>query len=106
MFTDLTPERSRRLRGQILLLLRARHNVQASRYDDVGVTHALQSLAFEIGIGDAVTILQDLEGRGYVRYVQRHDSVTGRVYLEKIELTPAGRDQVEENRPRDPALEF
>jgi len=104
--TELTPELSRRLRGQILILLRGRHNMQGHRMDDVEITRALQSLAFEIGINDVVTVLQDLGDRGFVRFGRRRNSFTGRVYLEKIELTAAGRDQVEENRPTDPAVEF
>lgn len=104
--SDMTAGMARRMRGQILLLLRARHNVQGSRFDDVALTHALQSLAIETGIRDVVTLLQDLRDREYVRFMQRHDSMTGRVCLSKIELTAKGRDQVEENQPTDPALEF
>lgn len=106
MDNDLSPEVARRLRGQILTLLRVRHNQQRSRMDDVALTHALQSLAFTVSINDVVTLLQDLGDRGYVRFLPRHSDMTRRVYLEKIELTAAGRDQVEENRPTDPALEF
>jgi hypothetical protein len=102
---DLTPAMARRVRRQILLLLWARHNMQGSRFDDVSLTHALRSVAMEVGIRDVVTLLQDLQDRRFVRFMQRRDSFTGRVYLEKIELTAAGRDQVEENTPTDPALE-
>lgn len=105
-YDDLTPETARRLRGQILMLLRGRHNAQRSRMDDIALTHALQSLAFTVGLNDVVTLLQDLRGRRFVDFTQRHNSFTGRVYIEKIELTPAGRDQVEENQPTDPAVEF
>jgi len=106
MASELTPEQARRLRGQILMLLCARHNTQGHRLDDVAVAHALQSLAFEVSIQDVVTILQDLADRRYVRFQPRRNMLTRRVYLEKIELTAAGRDQVEENVSTDPAVEF
>lgn len=102
----LDPELSRRLRGCILKLLRARHNMQSSRMDDVALTHALQALAFTVIIQDVVTLLQDLHDRGYVRYEQKRDFLTRRVRLEKIELTAAGRDLVEESAPAVPAVEL
>ncbi len=106
MRNELTPKFARKLRGQILILLRGRHNMQGHRLDDIELARALQSLTFEVGINEVVTIVQDLEDRGYVRFRSRHNSLTGRVYLDKIELTAAGRDQVEENVTIDPAVEF
>ncbi len=103
---EMTPALSRRMRGQILMLLRARHNSQQTRFDDVGLTHALRALACTVSIQDVVTLLQDLADRKYVRYRQTRDSYTGRVYLERIELTSAGRDQAEENVATDPAVEL
>lgn len=93
------------MRGDILKLLKGRHDAQQSRMDDVALTHALQSLAYErINVFIVVTMLQDMKDRGFVRYEQRRDHMTGRIRLEKIELTSAGRDQVEENVKRDPAV--
>ena len=103
---DLTPKKARRMRGQILLLLRSRHNVQGSRFDSVALTRTLQDLAFDVNLIDVLTLLQDLQDRRYVRFTARPNSRTGRQYFEKIELTAAGRDQVEENVATDPALEF
>jgi hypothetical protein len=103
---ELTPEVTRVLRGSILKLLRARHNTQLSRMDDVALTHALISLAFRIEVKAVVTVLQDLRGRGYVQYTQRRDPITLRTRVEKIELTPEGRDIVEENVPRPMAVEL
>jgi hypothetical protein len=103
---ELTPELSRVLRGSILKLLRARHNTQLSRMDDVALTHALISLAFRVDVRAVVTLLQDMQQRGYVRYDQRRDSITLRVRVEKIELLPMGRDIVEENIPAPAAVEL
>jgi hypothetical protein len=103
---EVNPEVSRRLRGCILRLLRARHDAQLTRMDDVALTHALQNLAYSVGINLVVTLLQDLGDRGYIRFTQRRDFLTGRVRLDKLELSSAGRDLVEENVKPDPAVEF
>ena len=106
MKEEFSPEMMRRLRGCILVLLRGRHNLQMSRMDDTAVTHALMSLAYRIDVFDVVTLLQDLQDRGYVRFEQKREFLTRRVYLQKIELTAKGRDLVEENIPADPAVEL
>lgn len=106
---ELTPEVKRRLRGLILKLLCARHDEQQSRMDDVELTSAVQSFAYHVVTPHIVTLLQDLQDRGYVRFHQGRDFLTRRVRLEKIELTAKGRDQVEGNvdaSELDPAVEL
>lgn len=102
----MRPDVARRLRGHILMLLRARHNLQKSRMDDVELTSALQSLGYSLLTQDVVTLVQDLGDRKFVRYIQRRNWLTNRVCLERIELTSSGRDQAEENLPTDPSVEF
>jgi hypothetical protein len=106
---EIDPAITRQMRGDILKLLKGRHDSQMSRMDDVALTHALQSLAYQrIGVFIIVTMLQDMRDRGFVRYSETRDWSTGRVRLEKIELTSAGRDQVEHTPgvKRDPAVEL
>lgn len=104
---EIDPAVKRQMRGDILKLLQVRHDAQQSRMDDVALTHALQSLAYErINIFIIVTLLQDMRDRGFVRYESKRDWNSGRTRLEKIELTSKGRDQVEENASRDPAVEL
>jgi hypothetical protein len=104
---EIDPAVTRQMRGDILKLLKGRHDSQMSRMDDIALTHALQSLAYQrIGVFTIVTLLQDMRDRGFVRYEESRDWNTGRVYLVKIELTAAGRDQVERTPgvKRDPAV--
>jgi hypothetical protein len=104
---DFTPEQKRHLRGTILKLLMARHDAQLSRMDDVALAQALQSLAYYgITIEAVVTMLQDLQDRGYARFIQRRGVFARRVFIEKIELTSEGRDLVEGNIDQDPAVEL
>lgn len=106
MTKDLHPDKARRLRGAVLTVLCANHNRQGHRLDDVLLGGALQGLLFDISSNDVLTILQDLKDRDYVRYVQRRNWLTGRMYCEQIEITARGRDLVEENIKADPAVEF
>jgi hypothetical protein len=106
---EIDPAITRQMRGDILKLLKGRHDSQMSRMDDVALTHALQSLGYQrIGTFTIVTLLQDMRDRGFVRYQESRDWSTGRVWLTKVELTAAGRDQVERTPgiKRDPAVEF
>jgi hypothetical protein len=85
-----------RLRGAILGLLYTRHNEQKSHLDSVALWSTLNGLRFDVGQNEVVTILQDLKGRGYVNFEQEKNKYTNRVYCTLIELTPRGRDVVDE----------
>lgn len=102
----MIPEKARRMRGAMLMVLCGNHNRQAARMDDVSIGRALMSLLFDVSANEVVTVLQDLKDREYVRFVPRRNSLTGRTYLEQIEITARGRDLVEESSRPDPAVEF
>ena len=89
-------EKMRRLRGTILLLLRDRHDEQQSHADSVMLWSNLNKLSLECGQNEVMTTLQDLKGRGYVNFVQDRNKFTNRVYAVRIEITPKGRDLVDE----------
>ncbi len=92
---DWHPDKIKRFRGAMLMLLCEGHNAQRSRMDDVAMAHALQSLAWDIGLNDVLTVLQYMRGRGWVGYREWRNRVTNRLELSQIELLPDGRDLVE-----------
>src|SRR5260370_1373314 len=68
--TNWHPEMKKRFRGEVLRMLAVRHGQQMSRTDDVALCHALRSLAWDVDINDVVTILQEMQGRNWVRFRQ------------------------------------
>ena len=101
-------EKTKRLRGQILELLRARHDSRQSRMDSTELWSALvRGLAFDVSKDEVTTMCEDLESRGYIRFElnQRlYDQRGERLYM-RIELCPKGRDVLEGTLP-DPAVEI
>ena len=96
----------KRLRGAILQLLCTNHDAQSSRFDATALWSALvRGLNFDASRNEVKTILQDLCGRGYCTCVERKDKNTGEVWISQIELTPKGRDLLEETIT-DPAVEL
>lgn len=88
-------DKNRRLRGVALKLLCDNHDEQKSRLDDVSLWSALIRLAFDVSQNELITICQDLEGRGYVKFQTLKNKRTGDVELRQIELCPKGRDLLE-----------
>lgn len=101
-------EKTKRLRGQILELLRARHDSRQSRMDSSELWSALvRGLAFDVSKDEVTTICEDLESRGYLKFElnQRlYDQKGERLYM-RLELCPRGRD-VLERTIADPAVEI
>ncbi len=96
----------KRLRGAVLKLLCTNHDEQQSRLDSTALWSALvRGLGFDVSQDETVTCLQDLEGRGYIRFVQKKDKKNGDVRISMIELCPKGRDLLEETI-EDPAVEL
>lgn len=99
-------EKNRRVRRLILDVLRARHDDQQSRYDSSLLWSVLvRTFAFDVSENELFTMLQDLNGRGYVVYVEQKNLRKGEYRIVQIELTPKGRDLLEGNIPPDPAVE-
>lgn len=105
MMSEWSTERKKRFRGDVLNVLAARHLSQRARMDDVQICLALQSLAWPCEMGDVVTILQDMSGRGWVKFKDRRNKITQRVELFEVEICPEGQDLVDDVS-RNPAVSF
>jgi hypothetical protein len=106
MMNDWHPDKKRRLRREVLRILSTTHGQQQSRLDDVALCHALRTLAWEVDLADVITVLQDMGGRGWVRYRQLKNVLIGRrVQLLEIEIAPEGQDVFDQVKPSD-AVEY
>ena len=103
--SEWTQTRKARFRGEVLVLLSGHHLAQKSRMDDTAVCRTMQSLAWDVEIKDVVTILQDMQGRNWVKFESCRDRSALRVYLHTIEICPDGQDLVDETT-RHPAVRF
>lgn len=81
---------TRRRRGMMLKLIRQGHEEQLARMDDVEMLAMMQLLGQSMGSDQVITMLQDLQVLGYVRFKQSTNERTGRVALFEIELTAQG----------------
>jgi hypothetical protein len=99
------PDRKKQFRGEVLRMLAVRHGQQQSRMDDVALCHALRSLAWEVDLNDVVTILQEMQGRGWVKFRQLRSIYNRRVELSQIEILPDGQDLYDQTTT-NPAVEF
>lgn len=99
------PDLKKRFRGEILRMLAVRHGQQQSRMDDVALCHALRSLAWDVDINDVVTILQEMQGRNWVKFRQLRSIYNRRVELSQIEILPDGQDLYDQTA-QHPAVEF
>ena len=89
--------KAKRLRGAILELLRTNHDGQQARFDSTSLWSALvRGLGFDASRNEVKTTLQDLCGRQYVIFQEKKNKDTGEVSIWQIELTPKGRDLLEE----------
>jgi hypothetical protein len=105
MMRDWHPDQKKRFRGEVLRMLAVRHGLQQERMDDVALTHALRSLAWEVDINDIATILQEMKGRAWVDFAQIRSIYNRRLEISKIEILPAGQDLVDQTTT-NPAVEF
>jgi hypothetical protein len=89
----------------ILELLQTNHDQQRTRFDSSMLWSALvRGLGFDASENDVMTVLQDLCGRGYVKYTELKNLKKGEYRIVQIELTPKGRDLLE-GTIEDPAVE-
>src|SRR4051812_39138493 len=92
----MTPEHTKRLRGAILEVLNDNHRAQKARLDLSVIWAVLQKLGHnDLFKNDLVTVLQDLEDRGYVTFDLVREPWSGEIRVSKIEITPKGRDILE-----------
>ncbi len=98
----------KRLRGAVLELLCTNHDRQESRFSGSALWSALvRGLSFDVSKHELVTILQDLQDRGYIRFSEdkKLRELTGEVRISNIELCSKGRDLLE-GTIEDPAVEL
>lgn len=105
MMSEWTQVKKARFRGEVLTVLSGRHLNQKSRMDDTALCRTLQGLAWDVGIKEVVTILQDMGGRNWVKFISCKDPDANRVYLHTVEICPDGQDLVDETT-RHPAVRF
>ena len=98
--------KTKRLRAVILEMLQSNHDEQKSRLDSSAVWSGLvRGLGFDVSEKEVITVLQDLQDRGYVRYDEIKNQRLGLYYIVRIELTAKGRD-ILEGTITDPAVEL
>jgi hypothetical protein len=93
---EWSTKKKTRFRGEVLSILSGHHLAQGSRLDDVQLCLAVQTMGWDCEMRDIVTILQDMQGRGWVKYEWRRSKITQRVELFCIEICPDGQDLVDE----------
>ena len=88
--------KSRRLRAVVLEMLQTNHDQQKSRLDSSAVWSGLvRGLGFDVSENEVITVLQDLQGRGYIQYEEIRNQRQGLYYIVRIQLAPRGRDLLE-----------
>lgn len=96
-----TAERSNKLkrhRGVALQFIYDNHRQQLPAMDDVELWGLMMDLGYNVGQDDVLGLLQELSDRGYVKYKSSTNRFTGRVRLNALGITPAGRDLIERTR--------
>lgn len=86
---------ARYYRGLILKAIYSNREEQLPLMDDVNLWGLLLDIRIEIGQNGVLTLLQDLRERGYVRFKEERNRLTGRKYCQMIEICGAGSDVVE-----------
>lgn len=88
--------KTKRIRGVILEALQSNHDEQKSRFDSSMLwSFLVRGLGFDISENELKTVLQDLSGRGYIKFVEIKDQRKGLYWIVQIEMLPKGRDLLE-----------
>ena len=85
----------KRRRGAVLGFIYTGHTELLSRMDNMMLWGLMQELGFGVGQDEVLTLLQDLRERGYLKFEEKKNRLSGRTEISKIAITPAGRDVVE-----------
>jgi len=91
----------KRLRGVILSLVKQQHARQDHRHTDYTLMDTLKTLSYGVHLNLVRELVQDLIERGYLAGVQHQSDLTGETSIEKITITPAGRDLLARRRVDD-----
>jgi hypothetical protein len=84
-----------RHRGVILQFIRNNHYAQRSHMDDLTLWTLMTRMGFTVAQNYVFTLLQELQDAGYVKYEEKVDNRHGTKWMERVELTTAGRRLVE-----------
>lgn len=95
---------TKRRRGIMLKLVRQGHEQQLARMDDFEMYAMMQMLGQNMGRDQVLTMLQDLETLGYLKFRAARNEITGRVEISEIELTAAGVGLVIKRKSNDDVL--
>lgn len=96
-------EQLRRHRGVILQQINDNHEEQGTHLDNVQLWAMLSDLGYGVGQDYVLARLQDMKDRGYVKFEEQRNRITGRVGISRIQLTADGRNLVERTK-EDPAV--
>lgn len=100
----ITHDIKRNMRGAILLTVYQRRSRQEKRHDLKSLVSVLNNLDFIVGTDVVCELVQDLCIAGYLTCVQGIDPKTSDTTIEKVTLTPEGRNIVEQIKT-DPAID-
>ncbi len=92
------------LRRLILQLLQENHEAQRRRMNDAHLLAVLRNLQYDIVLNELLTMLQELSGRGYIKYDILRNERDREIRLQKLEITPLGVDVYEGTRT-DPSID-
>lgn len=94
----------KRWRGVVLELVYQGHCTQQSRLDDLALWGLMRDLSHDVSRNDVITVLQQLETRGYLKFKQNKDATTGHTDVREIQITAQGTDLVEKISSPDAAV--
>jgi hypothetical protein len=84
-----------RHRGVIMQFIRNNHFAQRSHMDDLTLWTLMTRMGFTVSQDYVFTLLQELRDADYVKYQEKVDNRKGTKWMERIELTTAGRRLLE-----------
>lgn len=102
-FEQVDTTREQRLRGSVLKMIYLNHRRQRPHLDHVMLCAVLRETGHSVGVNDVITVLQDLQDRGYLLFREMRNDYTNDIEISRIGITPAGRDVMERTKT-DPAV--
>jgi hypothetical protein len=107
----LQAENIRELRATMLQIVYDNHFGRKSRLRLTPLHGALERLFFDISEDELVTVLEDLQERGYLTFTRDEQKwrKSRELIIGEIQITPRGRDLVEDApgaRVKEPGISF
>jgi flagellar motor switch protein FliG len=90
MGTEQELRQCQRRRGNMMKLIREGHEDQLDRMNDSVMQGMMQDLGSNMSQRQVMTMLQDLQELGYIKFDQRFDEDKQRFVAERIMLTSLG----------------